>query len=185
MRGTRSRHSPDGFQLRNFDFFNMRTRRTPNGGSGANPTGRCCSGRPLSERRFINAMLKTKSIHSAIEPGDGLRILISRFRGRGIPRARCDLWMANLGPSEKLLREWKSGKLPWAVYIRRYKEELFHSPDLDARNNTIKNHGQKFTLRLIRKLAESQDVTLMCQCSEEEPHCHRFVLQKLILSCAV
>jgi hypothetical protein len=33
-------------------------------------------------------------------------------------------------------------------------------------NATIKNHGQKFTLRLVAKLAEKQNVTLLCHCAE-------------------
>ncbi len=127
-------------------------------------------------------MLKTKSIRSPAEPGDGLRILTSRFRGRGLPKAACDVWMPNLGPSETLLRRWKSGGVSWAEYARSYKKEMFHSPDADSGNRTIKNHGQKFTLRLIRELARRQPVTLLCQCPEEELHCHRHILRKLILS---
>ena len=93
--------------------------------------------------------------------------------------------VGNLGPSEPLLRGFKSGQVTWKDYVPRYKGELFSSADLDARNKTIKNHGQKFTLRLIKELARRQAVTLLCQCAEEEQHCHRHVLQKLILSGAV
>lgn len=129
-------------------------------------------------------MLKTKSIHTANEAGDGLRILTSRFRGRGIPPDRCDVWMPNLGPSEPLLKEWKSGQIDWKGYIKKYKAELFFTGEFDAKNRTIRNHGQKFTLRLIKELVRRQPVTLLCQCPEDEPHCHRHVLQKLILSSA-
>jgi uncharacterized protein YeaO (DUF488 family) len=46
-------------------------------------------------------MFKTKSIRSLVEPRkDGLRILATRGRGRGLPKDRYDIWMANLGPSE-------------------------------------------------------------------------------------
>jgi uncharacterized protein YeaO (DUF488 family) len=55
-------------------------------------------------------MLKTKSVHSPIEPGDRLRILATQFRGRGLPADRYDVWMANLGPSEKLLKAVMGGK---------------------------------------------------------------------------
>ena len=57
-------------------------------------------------------MLRTKSVHSAIEPeGDGLRILATRFRGRGMRRERYDVWMPNLGPSETLLRDMQAGRI--------------------------------------------------------------------------
>jgi uncharacterized protein YeaO (DUF488 family) len=126
-------------------------------------------------------MIKTKSVFSAIEPGkDGLRILISRFRGRGMSTSRYHVWMANLGPSEKLLREVQTGKIDWGEFGRRYREELFEGGTIDRKNHTIKNHGQKFTLRLLQELGRRGTVTLMCQCAENEPHCHRHVLQKIL-----
>jgi hypothetical protein len=51
---------------------------------------------------------------------------------------------------------------------------------VDRDNVTIKNHGQKFTLRLIAKLAEKGEVTLLCHCAEDTKQCHRFELAKLI-----
>lgn len=44
---------------------------------------------------------------------------------------------------------------------------------IDKRNRTIKNHGQKFTLRLLQQLAKRSTITLLCHCAEEERHCHR------------
>jgi len=134
---------------------------------------------------MTTTMLLTKSVHSPTEPGDGLRILTSRFRGRGLPRTAYDVWMPNLGPSEASLKRWKAGGITWKDYARAYTAELFLDGDLDARNRTIKNHGQKFSLRLIKELAQRETVTLLCQCAEEEQHCHRHVLQRLILSSAV
>jgi uncharacterized protein YeaO (DUF488 family) len=125
-------------------------------------------------------MLKTKSVESPIEPGDGLRILVTRFRGRGLPADRYDVWMANLGPSEKLLKGVLGGKITWKEFGKRYRDELFAPAATDAGNATIKNHGQKFTLRLVAKLAEKENVTLLCHCAEDATQCHRFLLQDLI-----
>jgi uncharacterized protein YeaO (DUF488 family) len=125
-------------------------------------------------------MLQTKSVHSPIEPGDGLRLLVARFRGRGLPADRYDVWMANLGPSERLLKSVLASKITWKEFARRYRDELFAPAATDAANATIKNHGQKFTLRLIAKLAEKQNVTLLCHCAEHAAQCHRFLLQDLI-----
>lgn len=126
-------------------------------------------------------MVKTKSVHSPIEPAkDGLRILASRFRGRGLPANRYDVWMPNLGPSERLLRSFLAGKLTWTQFSRRYQAELFESAAFDRQNALIKNHGQKFTLRLLQTLAARQDITILCQCSEATSHCHRFLLEKIL-----
>jgi len=111
---------------------------------------------------------------------DGLRILASRFRGRGMPSSRYDVWMANLGPSEKLLGEMLAGKIEWSEFGRRYRKELFEGGTIDQRNRTIKNHGQKFTLRLLQRLARTGTITLMCQCAEDEAHCHRHLLRKIL-----
>ncbi len=128
-------------------------------------------------------MLRTKSIRSPIEPKrDGLRILVTRFRGRGITKTRYDVWMANLGPSEPLLRGFLGGTISWEAYTRRYQAELFEGGGIDRRNRVIRNHGQKFTLRLIKELAEGGPVTLLCHCAEEEPHCHRHLLKAIIQS---
>lgn len=125
-------------------------------------------------------MLKTKSVHSPIDADDGLRVLATRFRGRGLPVDRYDVWVASLGPSEPLLKAVMKGAVTWAEFSRRYRREMFAPAAMDAANATIKNHGQKFTLRLVAKLAEKQDVTLLCHCAEEATQCHRFLLQKLI-----
>ncbi len=125
-------------------------------------------------------MIKTKSVHSPIDRDDGLRILTSRFRGRGLPANRYDVWMANLGPSERLLRDYLDEKITWAEFGRRYKAELQESGGIDSKNATIKNHGQKFTLRLLQELARRETITLLCQCDEDEPHCHRHLLKKML-----
>jgi uncharacterized protein YeaO (DUF488 family) len=125
-------------------------------------------------------VLKTKSVYSPIDrKNDGFRILVTRFRGRGMKTNRYDVWMPSLGPSERLLL---NGMDTWAQYAREYKKELFMDGPVDLRSKTIKNHGQKFTLRLIRKLAKKENVTLMCHCDEDAEHCHRYVLRELILS---
>lgn len=127
------------------------------------------------------AMVRTKSVESPVEPEkDGLRVLAARFRGRGLPSNRYDVWMPNLGPSETLLRSFLGGKISWSEFARAYRKELFLDGDLDKRNRTIKNHGQKFTLRLLQKLGKRGPITLLCHCAEAEQHCHRHVLQKLL-----
>jgi uncharacterized protein YeaO (DUF488 family) len=128
-------------------------------------------------------MIKTKSVFTPVERSqDGLRILASRFRGRGMSASLYHVWMANLGPSEALLRDFLARKITWAEFSRRYKKELFEGGSIDHRNRTIKNHGQKFTLRLLQELAKRSTITLMCHCAEDEPHCHRHVLHKILLA---
>lgn len=126
-------------------------------------------------------MIRTKSVYSPIERSkDGLRILATRFRGRGLPVNRYDVWMPNLAPSEDLLHTGQSDHITWAEFGRRYRTELREGGSIDKRNRSIKNHGQKFTLRLIQKLGRQQNVTLMCHCDEDQPRCHRHLLKKIL-----
>jgi uncharacterized protein YeaO (DUF488 family) len=126
-------------------------------------------------------MLKTKSVYSPVAENDGMRILATRFRGRRMPANLYDVWMPSLGPSERLLKAVLAGEITWAAFARDFKKELFLDGAVDARNRTIKNHGQKSTLRLLRALGARQHVTLMCHCDEDAAQCHRFLLQKEIL----
>ena len=128
-------------------------------------------------------MLKTKSVYSPIDhDNDGLRILATRFRGRGMPSNLYDVWMPSLGPSERLLKHVQAGTITWALFARDFKKELFLDGPVDSRSPTIKNHGQKFTLRLIKTMAREGNVTLMCHCDEDATQCHRHILRELILS---
>jgi len=127
-------------------------------------------------------MLKTKSVWTKIERGDGVRVLVARFRGRGMPASRYDVWMPSLGPSERTLRSMQEGTISWTRFSKEYRNELFLDGPIDKRSRTIKNHGQKFTLRLLKQLARRGNVTLLCHCAEEERRCHRHVLRAVIES---
>jgi len=93
--------------------------------------------------------------------------------------------MPSLGPSERLLRDVQAGRITWIRFLREYRRELFMDGPVDARSRTIKNHGQKFTLRLLKELARGRPVTLMCHCAEDQRYCHRHELRRVILSTAV
>jgi uncharacterized protein YeaO (DUF488 family) len=127
-------------------------------------------------------MIRTRSVYSPIDrKTDGLRILATRIRGRGLKKSRYHEWMANLGPSERLLLQYRSTSMSLADFGRRYRRELFGSSvAFDKSNKGIKNHGQKFTLRLIQQLGRRGNVTLMCHCEEDQEHCHRHLLAKIL-----
>ena len=127
--------------------------------------------------------LKTKSVYEPIDrEGDGLRILATRFRGRGLHKSRYDVWMPNLGPTEALLEMGQQQAITWAQFERRYRKEMVEDGPIDDRCRTIKNHGQKFTLRLLRKLSRGgNNVTLLCHCDRNQKRCHRHILRQLII----
>jgi uncharacterized protein YeaO (DUF488 family) len=129
---------------------------------------------------YSDAVLKTRSVNSPATRADGLRILATRFRGRGLPASKYDVWMPALGPSEQLLKAALAGDIDWKTFAKRYREELYLDGPIDDRSETIKNHGQKSTLRLLKALSEKQNVTVMCHCDKDATKCHRFLLLKEI-----
>jgi uncharacterized protein YeaO (DUF488 family) len=133
----------------------------------------------------LEMSLKTKSVKSPIDRRrDGLRILATRFRGRGLPPSQYDVWMASLGPSERLLKRFQGRRITWRDFARLYRRELEASAISDRDNRTIKNRGQKFTLRLLDWLARIGHVTLLCHCPEGERHCHIHLLKIAVLKSA-
>jgi len=134
-----------------------------------------------SARFTLPRMILTKSVNTPIDRDrDGLRILAARFRGRGVPTSAYDVWMPSLGPSEDLLRKVRGGKITWPQFVREYRRELVMDGPIDAKSKTIKNHGQKFTLRLLHELGQRGNVTVMCHCDEDTTQCHRFELKRAI-----
>ncbi len=97
-----------------------------------------------------------------------------------MPATRYDVWLPSLGPSEALLE----GRLTssWGQFVREYRKELWTDGPIDRRCATIKNHGQKSLLRLLKHLGRRSTVTLMCHCDEDQVRCHRHTLKKIIQS---
>jgi uncharacterized protein YeaO (DUF488 family) len=103
---------------------------------------------------------------------EGLRILVTRYRPRGLPKSAetWDLWLPQLGPSKELHAAVyaKTGLgISWDVYFSRYRREMLGQVD------EIK--------KLADRVNAGEIITLLCssQCIRES-RCHRSVLKELI-----
>ncbi|HYH39178.1 MAG TPA: DUF488 family protein [Azospirillum sp.] len=67
-----------------------------------------------------------KRVYEAPEPGDGVRILVDRLWPRGIARdkARIDLWLKDLSPSDALRKRFHGHPEDWDEFRAAYAEEL-------------------------------------------------------------
>ncbi len=115
----------------------------------------------------LAANIRLKRVYDPPSPEDGRRILITRYWPRGVPKAAVDEYTTKVAPSRELLREIKHEGLAWEALVPRYLEEM-KNPDAVAE------------IRRLAKLAESERITLMCTC-EDEQRCHRSLLKDLIL----
>src|SRR5688572_18488332 len=77
--------------------------------------------------------IKTRRWCVPAEPDDGWRVLVCRYRPRGLPKERetWDVWMRQLGPSPALFAAFKGkgGRPPITLdaYRARYREEMLTS----------------------------------------------------------
>jgi len=116
--------------------------------------------------------IRTRRWNEPTDQGDGERILITRFRPRGVSKAEetWDVWTPQLGPSPELLAAFKGKgreKLPWSGYRSTYLTEMRQQRDrIDE---------------LAKKVAAGETITLLCASTcVDERRCHRSLLRGLI-----
>lgn len=104
--------------------------------------------------------------------GRGLRVLVTRYRPRGVARAdeTWDEWWPELGPSRALHAAYwgKAGPpITFAQYRPRYLEEM---------------QRQVFRIRALGdRVAAGETVVLLCSSACTDPaHCHRTLLAGLV-----
>jgi uncharacterized protein YeaO (DUF488 family) len=117
-------------------------------------------------------MIKTKRWNDPVEPDDGYRLLVTRYRPRGLKTEdeNWDGWLVQLAPSRALHADayGKNGvEIPFDEYRARYLKEM-----------------EKQTF-LIEGLAErersGETITLLCSSACVDPaRCHRTLLAALI-----
>jgi len=118
--------------------------------------------------------LKTKCWDDPKEPDDGHRILVCRYRPRGVSKEAetWDEWLPALGPSKALhgaVYTQEASKIPWPRYRAQYIAE--------------QRVNQELIASLARRIAAGETITLLCSSAcVRESRCHRSILRELIES---
>ena len=78
--------------------------------------------------------IRTRRWNDRREKGDGLRVLVCRYRPRGVRKEdeTWDVWLPALGPSRELHADFYGKRGPpirWGEYRRRYLAEMRERPD--------------------------------------------------------
>jgi len=75
-----------------------------------------------------------KRVYAPAEESDGLRGLVDRLWPRGIAKekARIDLWLKDLAPSDALRRRVHGDPKQWENFVIEYRHELAREPALSA-----------------------------------------------------
>lgn len=76
-------------------------------------------------RRPTKSLLQ-KRVYDPPAPGDGMRILVDRLWPRGLAKekARVDLWLKEIAPSNTLRRQFHGKPAEWTAFCAVYAAEL-------------------------------------------------------------
>lgn len=116
--------------------------------------------------------IKTRRWNDPPEADDGLRVLICRYRPRGVSKQAetWDVWHPELGPSKQLhgaVYTASASKIPWPHCRRQYLDE--------QRNN------KPLIQSLADQVRQGKTITLLCSSAcVRESRCHRSILKELI-----
>ncbi len=71
-------------------------------------------------------MIKIKRVYDEPDVSDGFRMLVDRLWPRGLSkeRAKVDMWLKDIAPSEALRKWFAHDPEKWSEFKRRYFEEL-------------------------------------------------------------
>ena len=96
---------------------------------------------------------RLKRVYDAPADDDGLRVLVDRLWPRGLSKdkARVDLWLKDVAPSDALRREFHARPERWEDFRAAYRAELEGNPALGE----------------LRALAAKQRVTLLFGARDE------------------
>src|SRR5262249_48140771 len=114
--------------------------------------------------------LYVKRVYVPPADDDGLRVLVDRLWPRGLSKdkAKIDLWMKEIAPSNDLRSRFHHDAGLWDEFNKAYARELSEEPALSA------------VLELQRRFRET-DVTLLYAARDEE-HNNAVALRRFLLS---
>lgn len=124
----------------------------------------------------LRSRIRTARYNDPASPEDGYRLLVCRYRPRGVSKANepWDAWWPELAPSRELhaARYGKTGEvLDWDSFRQRYLDEM------SAQSWRIEG--------LARKVLEGETITLLCSSACNDPaRCHRSLLKNLVFEAA-
>jgi len=114
----------------------------------------------------------TKRWNDPKDRNDGVRLLVTRFRPRGLKKEdeTWDAWWKELGPSTALHAAYygKTGApIGWEAYRERYLDEMLAQTPRIA--------------QLVERVAQGETLTLLCSSAcVDASRCHRTLLKGLL-----
>ena len=108
-------------------------------------------------------MIQTKRVYERAAKEDGFRILVDRLWPRALTKekARVDLWMKEIAPSDELRKRFHHEGMNWSEFEKRYKVELARNKErLSDLKRLEQEHGTVTLLYGSKDEKENQAVIL-------------------------
>jgi len=110
-------------------------------------------------------VIKIKRVYENSSKDDGERILVDRLWPRGVSKekAKIDLWVKEIAPSDELRKWFSHDPLKWVEFKKRYENELKANPEV-----------QKLV-----SISKKENLTLLYAAKDEE-HNNAVVLKEFM-----
>jgi uncharacterized protein YeaO (DUF488 family) len=116
---------------------------------------------------MMQNLIQTKRVYEEPQPTDGLRILVDRLWPRGLSKqkAKIDLWLKDIAPSNKLRKWFNHDPEKWKGFRIRYKKE-------------ISNNKNQFSL--LKEAAKKNKVITIVYAASDEEHNNAVIIKNLL-----
>jgi uncharacterized protein YeaO (DUF488 family) len=108
-------------------------------------------------------MIRIKRVYEEPAKDDGYRILVDRLWPRGLTkqRAKVDLWMKEIAPSDALRKWFGHEAEKWAEFAKRYRSDLAKKKDLLKEVKRLEREHRTVTLLYGRKVEKQNQAVLI------------------------
>jgi uncharacterized protein YeaO (DUF488 family) len=100
-----------------------------------------------------------KRVYAPASPHDGTRILVDRLWPRGVSKdkAKIDIWLKDIAPSDGLRRRVHGGQAAWDAFVVDYGRELAQEPGASAASELLTRIGREPVTLLYAARNETQN----------------------------
>jgi uncharacterized protein YeaO (DUF488 family) len=112
-------------------------------------------------------VIQTKRVYEKPTKKDGFRVLVDRLWPRGMTKekARVDLWMKEIAPSDRLRKWFHQEHGNWREFEKKYRAELGKKKDL---------------VNQLRKLLDEQGTVTLLYGSKDEKRNQAIILLEML-----
>lgn len=115
-------------------------------------------------------MFKIKRAYQDPEDEDGYRILVDRLWPRGVSKekAKFDLWMKEIAPSNELRKWFGHETEKWEEFKNKYVDELAEKKELIKKLHDLENVNKTITLIYSAKDEKQNNAVVLLELLEKK-----------------